>query len=100
MHASTLRYVYACGHGILFPVHANTLQYVYAYGHGISFPVHTSTLQYVYAYGYGISSPVHVNTLRWLARTFTYTVYGRIFGDFSAKNTVYTPYVYGFGQAW
>ena len=24
-----------------------------------------------------------------------YTVYDRIFGDFPAKNTVYTPYIYG-----
>jgi len=27
-----------------------------------------------------------------------YTVYDRIFGDFPAKNTVYTPYIYGSGQ--
>jgi hypothetical protein len=26
------------------------------------------------------------------------TVYDRIFGDFQAKNTVYTPYLYGSGQ--
>ena len=26
------------------------------------------------------------------------TVYDRIFGDFPAKNTVYTPYIYGSGQ--
>jgi len=25
-------------------------------------------------------------------------IYDRIFGDFSAKNTVYTPYKYGSGQ--
>ena len=37
-----------------------------------------------------------------LARTLTYTVYDRIFGEFPAKNTVYTPYIYGSGQpyAW
>jgi len=33
-----------------------------------------------------------------LARTLTYTVYDRIFGEFPAKNTVYTPYIYGSGQ--
>jgi len=34
-----------------------------------------------------------------LARTiYIYTVYDRIFGDFPAKNTVYTPYIYGSGQ--
>jgi hypothetical protein len=27
-----------------------------------------------------------------------YTVYDRILGDFPAKNTVYTPYIYGPGQ--
>jgi hypothetical protein len=27
-----------------------------------------------------------------------HTVYDRIFGDFPAKNTVYTPYIYGSGQ--
>jgi hypothetical protein len=27
-----------------------------------------------------------------------YTLYDRIFGDFPAKNTVYTPYIYGSGQ--
>jgi hypothetical protein len=26
------------------------------------------------------------------------TIYDRIFGDFPAKNTVYTPYIYGSGQ--
>ena len=26
------------------------------------------------------------------------TVYDRIFGDFPAKNTVYTPYLYGSGK--
>jgi hypothetical protein len=29
---------------------------------------------------------------------YIYTVYDRIFGEFPAKNTVYTPYMYGFGQ--
>ena len=29
---------------------------------------------------------------------YIYTVYDRIFGDSPAKNTVYTPYIYGFGQ--
>jgi len=33
-----------------------------------------------------------------LARTYIYTVYDRIFGDVPAKNTVYTPYIYGSGQ--
>jgi len=27
-----------------------------------------------------------------------YIVYDRIFDDFPAKNTVYTPYIYGSGQ--
>jgi len=27
-----------------------------------------------------------------------YTEYDRILGDFPAKNTVYTPYIYGSGQ--
>jgi hypothetical protein len=27
-----------------------------------------------------------------------YSVYDRIFGGFPAKNTVYTPYIYGSGQ--
>jgi len=27
-----------------------------------------------------------------------YTPYDRIFDDFPAKNTVYTPYIYGSGQ--
>jgi len=27
-----------------------------------------------------------------------YAVYDRIFGDFPAKNTVYKPYIYDFGQ--
>jgi len=29
---------------------------------------------------------------------YIYTVYDRIFGDFPAKNTVYTSYIYGSGQ--
>ena len=29
---------------------------------------------------------------------YIYTVYDRIFDDFPAKNTVYTPYIYGSGQ--
>jgi len=29
---------------------------------------------------------------------YIHTVYDRIFGDFPAKNTVYTPYIYGSGQ--
>jgi hypothetical protein len=29
---------------------------------------------------------------------YIYTVYDHIFGDFPAKNTVYTPYIYGSGQ--
>jgi len=29
---------------------------------------------------------------------YTYTVYDRIFGDFPARSTVYTPYIYGPGQ--
>jgi len=33
-----------------------------------------------------------------LARTVYHTVYDRIFGGFPAKNTVYTPYIYGSGQ--
>ena len=34
-----------------------------------------------------------------LARTvYIYTVYDRIFGDFPARNTVYTPYIYGSGK--
>jgi len=34
-----------------------------------------------------------------LARTVcAHTVYDRIFGDVPAKNALYTPYVYGFGQ--
>jgi len=33
-----------------------------------------------------------------LARTVHNTVYDRIFGDFPAINTVYTPYIYGSGQ--
>ena len=32
------------------------------------------------------------------SESYTYTVHGRIFGDFPAKNTVYTPYIYGSGQ--
>jgi len=31
-------------------------------------------------------------------KPYIYTVYDRIFGDFPAKNTVYTPYIYGSGQ--
>jgi hypothetical protein len=30
--------------------------------------------------------------------TYIYTVYDCIFGDFPAKTTVYTPYIYGSGQ--
>ena len=34
-----------------------------------------------------------------LARTvYIYTVHDRMYGDFPAKNTVYTPYIYGYGQ--
>jgi hypothetical protein len=34
-----------------------------------------------------------------LARlVYIYTVYDRIFGEFPAQNTVYTPYIYGSGQ--
>lgn len=34
-----------------------------------------------------------------LARTvYIYTVNDRILGDFPAQNTVYTPYICGFGQ--
>jgi len=33
-----------------------------------------------------------------LARTVYIHVYDRIFGDFSAKVTVHTPYIYGSGQ--
>jgi len=29
---------------------------------------------------------------------YIYTVYDRIFGDFSAKSTVYTPYINDYGQ--
>jgi hypothetical protein len=29
---------------------------------------------------------------------YIYTVYGRVFCDFPAKNTVYKPYIYGSGQ--
>jgi hypothetical protein len=29
---------------------------------------------------------------------YTHTIYDRIFGDFPAKITVYTPYIYGSGQ--
>ena len=29
---------------------------------------------------------------------YIYTIYDRIFGDFLAKNTVYTPYIYGSAQ--
>jgi len=29
---------------------------------------------------------------------YIYAVYDRIYGDFPAKNTVYTPYIYGSGQ--
>ena len=31
-------------------------------------------------------------------KPYIYTVYDCIFGGFPAKNTVYTPYIYGFGQ--
>jgi len=31
-------------------------------------------------------------------RIYTHTVYDRIFDDFPARNTVYTPYTYGSGQ--
>ena len=33
-----------------------------------------------------------------LARTVYFAMYDRIFDDFPAKNTVYTPYIYGSGQ--
>ena len=33
-----------------------------------------------------------------LAKSYIYTVYDRIFGDFPAKNTVCNPYTYGSGQ--
>jgi len=34
-----------------------------------------------------------------LARTvYVHTVYERLFGGFPAKNTAYTPYIYGSGQ--
>jgi len=46
-----------------------------------------------------------INTIRRIIRLRRMThpwciciVYDRIFGDFPAKNTVYTPYVYGSGQ--
>ena len=29
-----------------------------------------------------------------------YTVYDRVWGEFPAKNTVYTPYIYNSGQPW
>ena len=29
---------------------------------------------------------------------YMYIIYDRIFDDFPAKNTVYTPYIYGSGQ--
>jgi len=29
---------------------------------------------------------------------YTYAVYDRVLGDFPANNSVYTPYIYGFGQ--
>ena len=29
---------------------------------------------------------------------YTYIVHAHIFGEFPAKNTVYTPYIYGYGQ--
>ena len=34
-----------------------------------------------------------VDQKRW-PETYTYTVYDRTFGDFPAKNTVHTPYIY------
>ena len=37
------------------------------------------------------------NVHDWL-EPYVCTVYGRIFGDFPAKNTKYTLYVYGSGQ--
>ena len=41
----------------------------------------------------------HIGISLGLARTvYIYTVYDRIFGDFPAKVTVHTPYIYGSGH--
>ena len=44
---------------------------------------------------YGIY--IYIDILGW-PKPYIYTVYDCIFGGFPAKNTVYTPYIYGFGQ--
>ena len=48
-----------------------------------------------------ISVCMSVHTLvKWVGwpKPYTHTVYDRVFGDFPAKNTVYTTYMYGSGQ--
>jgi hypothetical protein len=50
-------------------------------------PVRNQTcLEYIYIYQKGWPEP------------YICTVYNRIFGDFPAKNTAHTPYIYGSGQ--
>jgi hypothetical protein len=40
---------------------------------------------------------VKINMYGW-PEPYIYTVYDRVFGDFPARNTIYTPYMYGSGQ--
>ena len=40
----------------------------------------------------------NIKNLSSLPAPYIYTVFDRIFGDFSAKITVYTPYIYDSGQ--
>jgi hypothetical protein len=40
-----------------------------------------------------------IQSIEGLAKTvYIYTVYDHMFGEFSAKNAVFTPYIYGSGQ--
>ena len=77
--------------------------YVYMYGFG-------QPQLYIYDVHMGLTRAVHNKRLwspyassdlpclqGWL-ESYIYTVYDRIYGDFPAKNTVYTPYIYGYGQ--
>jgi hypothetical protein len=50
---------------------------------------------YTGAYLYGLTKLIYAQG--W-PEPYMYSVYDRIFGDFPAKNTVYTPYIYGSGQ--
>jgi hypothetical protein len=66
--------------------------------HAPSDHMHLSTTLIAFVIGNLLSLLTRIICEEGWPEPYIYTVYDRIYGEFPAKSTVYTPYIYGSGQ--